>query len=66
MNKFQNLPELFFTKANLNINNEHLLTLEDSSKKVKSYKWSDTTNLVLKIHNFLEDKKLSDLSLIHI
>ena len=60
MNKFQNLPELFFTKANLNINNEHLLKLEDSSKKVKSYKWSDTTNLVLKIHNFLEDKKLSD------
>ena len=60
MNKFQNLPELFFTKANLNINNEHLLKLDDSSKKVKSYKWSDTTNLVLKIHNFLEDKKLSD------
>ena len=25
MDKFQNLPELFFTKANLNINNEHLL-----------------------------------------
>jgi len=60
MDKFQNLPELFFTKANLNINNEHLLKLDDSSKKVKSYKWSDTTNLVLKIHNFLEDKKLSD------
>ena len=60
MDKFKNLPELFFTKANLNINNEHLLKLDDSSKKVKSYKWSDTTNLVFKIHNFLEDKKLSD------
>ena len=60
MSKFQNLPELFFTKANLNNNNEHLLKLDDSSKKVKSLKWSDTTNLVLKIHNFLEDKKLSD------
>ena len=60
MDKFKNLPELFFTKANLNINNEHLLKLDDSSKKVKSYKWLDTTNLVLKIHNFLEDKKLSD------
>ena len=60
MDKFQNLPELFFTKANLNINNKHLLKLDDSSKKVKSYKWLDTTNLVLKIHNFLEDKKLSD------
>ena len=60
MNKFQNLPDLFFTKANLNNNNEHLLKLDDSSKKVKSLKWSDTTNLVLKIHNFLEDKKLSD------
>ena len=60
MSKFQNLPELFFTKANLNNNNEHLLKLDNSSKKVKSLKWSDTTNLVLKIHNFLEDKKLSD------
>ena len=60
MSKFQNLPELFFTKANLNNNNEHLLKLDDTSKKVKSLKWSDTTNLVLKIHNFLEDKKLSD------
>ena len=60
MNRFQNLPELFFTKANLNNNNEHLLKLDDSSKKVKSLKWSDTTNLVLKIHNFLEEKKLSD------
>ncbi len=60
MNKFQNLPELFFTKANLNNNNEHLLKLDDTSKKVKSLKWSDTINLVLKIHNFLEDKKLSD------
>ena len=60
MSKFQNLPELFFTKANLNNNNEHLLKLDDSSKKVKSLKWSDTTNLVLKVHNFLEDKKLSD------
>ena len=60
MSKFQNLPELFFTKANLNNNNEHLLKLDDTSKKVKSLKWSDTTNLVLKIHNFLEDKKLSN------
>ena len=60
MSKFQNLPELFFTKANLNNNNEHLLKLDDTSKKVKSLKWSDTTNLVLKVHNFLEDKKLSD------
>ena len=60
MNKFQNLPELFFAKANLNNNNEHLLKLDNSSKKVKSLKWSDTTNLVLKIHNFLEDKKLND------
>ena len=60
MSKFQNLPELFFTKANLNNNNEHLLKLDDTSKKVKSLKWSDTINLVLKIHNFLEDKKLSD------
>ena len=60
MNKFQNLPELFFTKANLNNNNEHLLELDSSSNEIKSLKWSDTKNLVFKIHNFLENKKLSD------
>ena len=60
MNKFQNLPELFFTKANLNNNNEHLLKLGSSSNEIQSLKWSDTKNLVFKIHNFLENKKLSD------
>lgn len=60
MNKFQNLPELFFTKANLNNNNEHLLKLDSSSNEIQSLKWSDTKNLVFKIHNFLENKKLSD------
>lgn len=60
MNKFQNLPELFFTKANLNNNNEHLLKLDGSSNQIQSLKWSDTKNLVFKIHNFLENKKLSD------
>ena len=60
MNKFQNLPDLFFTKANLNSNKEHLLKLDNSSNQIKSLKWSDTTNLVYKIHNFLENKKLSD------
>ena len=60
MNKFQNLPELFFTKANLNNNNEHLLKLDGSSNEIQSLKWSDTKNLVFKIHNFLENKKLSD------
>ena len=60
MNKFQNLPELFFTKANLNNNNEHLLKLDSSSNEIKSLKWSDTKNLVFKIHNFLENIKLSD------
>ena len=60
MNKFQNLPDLFFTKANLNSNKEHLLKLDNSSNQIKSLKWSDTTNLVYKIHSFLENKKLSD------
>lgn len=60
MNKFQNLPELFFTKANLNNNNDHLLKLDSSSNEIQSLKWSDTKNLVFKIHNFLENKKLSD------
>ena len=57
MNKFQNLPDLFFTKAKLNKNKEHLLKLDNSSNKIKSFKWSDTTNLIYKIHNFLENKK---------
>ena len=60
MNKFQNLPDLFFTKANLNSNKEHLLKLDNSSNQIKSLKWSDTTNLVYKIHSFLENKELSD------
>ena len=60
MNKFQNLPDLFFTKANLNSSKEHLLKLDNSSNQIKSLKWSDTTNLVYKIHSFLENKKLSD------
>ena len=29
MNKFQNLPDLLFTKANLNSNKEHLLKLDN-------------------------------------
>ena len=62
MNKFQNLPDLFFTKANLNSNKEHLLKLDNSSNQIKSLKWSDTTNLVYKIHSFLENKRLSDFN----
>ena len=59
MNKFQNLPALFFFKANKNLSNTHLLKIDAQSNQTKIWKWSDTKNLTLKIHNYLESKKLS-------
>ena len=59
MNKFQNLPSLFFFKANKNLNNTHLLKIDAQTNQTKIWKWSDTKNLTLKIHNYLESKKLS-------
>ena len=60
MSKYQNLPDLFFSKAEENLDNQHLLKLDNNTSKINSWKWLDTKNLVLKIHKFLEARKLSD------
>ena len=60
MNKFNNLPELFYFQADKNENNQHLLKL-DSNNQVVSMSWLDTKNLTKKIHNFLANKYLVEL-----
>ena len=60
MNKFNNLPELFYYQADKNENNQHLLKL-DSNNQVISMSWLETKNLTTKIHNFLANKYLGEL-----
>ena len=60
MNKFNNLPELFYFQADKNENNQHLLKL-DSNNQVVSMSWLETKNLTKKIHNFLANKYLVEL-----
>jgi long-chain acyl-CoA synthetase len=60
MNKFNNLPELFYFQADKNENNQHLLKL-DSKNQVVSMSWLETKNLTKKIHNFLANKYLGEL-----
>ena len=60
MNKFNNLPELFYFQADKNENNQHLLKL-DSNNQVVSMMWLETINLTKKIHNFLANKYLGEL-----
>ena len=60
MNKFNNLPELFYFQADKNENNHHLLKL-DSNNQVVSMSWLETKNLTKKIHNFLANKYLGEL-----
>ena len=60
MNKFSNLPELFFSKAEKNLDKIHLLSLDPNSNNIKKLKWFETKNLVLKIQNFLIDQDLED------
>ena len=60
MNKFNNLPELFYFQADKNENNQHLLKL-DSNNQVVSMCWLETKNLTKKIHNFLANKYLGEL-----
>ncbi len=60
MNKFNNLPELFYFQADKNENNKHLLKL-DSNNQVVSMSWLETKNLTKKIHNFLANKYLGEL-----
>ena len=60
MNKFNNLPELFYFQADKNENNHHLIKL-DSNNQVVSMSWLETKNLTKKIHNFLANKYLGEL-----
>ena len=60
MNKFNNLPELFYFQEDKNKNNQHLLKL-DSNNRVFSMSWLETKNLTKKIHNFLANKYLGEL-----
>ncbi len=60
MNKFNNLPELFYFQADKNENNNHLLKL-DSNDQVVSMSWLETKNLTMKINNFLANKYLGEL-----
>jgi long-chain acyl-CoA synthetase len=60
MNKFSNLPELFFSKAEKNLDKIHLLSLDPTSNKIKTLKWKETKNLILKIQNFLIGQRLED------
>ena len=60
MNKFNNLPELFYFQADKNENNQHLLKL-DPNNQVISMSWLETKNLTKKIHNFLANKYLGEL-----
>ena len=60
MNKFNNLPELFYFQADKNKNKQHLLKL-DSNNQVISMSWLETKNLTTKIHNFLANKYLGEL-----
>ena len=60
MNKFNNLPELFYFQADKNENNQHLLKL-DKNNQITSMSWLETKNLTNKIHNFLTNQHLDDL-----
>ena len=60
MNKFNNLPELFYFQADKNENNQHLLKI-DSNNQIVSMSWLETKNLTKKIHNFLVNKYLGEL-----
>ena len=60
MNKFNNLPELFYFQADKNENNQHLLKL-DKNNQITSMSWLETKNLTNKIYNFLTNQHLDDL-----
>jgi len=60
MNKFNNLPELFYFQADKNENNQHLFKL-DTNNQITSMSWLETKNLTNKIHNFLTNQHLDDL-----
>ena len=58
MSNYQNLPELFFSKAKENLNNQHLLKINNSTNEIDSWTWSNTYSLVNKIYQFINSQNL--------
>ena len=60
MNKLSSLPELFFSKAEKNLDKIHLLRADPFSREIHTIKWKDTKNLILKIQSYLIDQGLQE------
>src|SRR5210317_291443 len=58
MDKYQNLPELFFSKAQENLKNQHLLKINNTTNEIESWTWSDTLRSVNKIYQFINSQNL--------
>jgi long-chain acyl-CoA synthetase len=58
MNKYQNLPELFFSKAKENLKNQHLLKINNNTNQIESWTWSNTYSSVNKIYQFISSQNL--------
>ena len=58
MDKCQNLPELFFSKAQENFKNQHLLKINNTTNEIESWTWSDTLRSVNKIYQFINSQNL--------
>ena len=58
MDKCQNLPELFFSKAQENFKNQHLLKINSTTNEIESWTWSDTLRSVNKIYHFINSQNL--------
>ena len=58
MNKYQNLPELFFSKAKENLKNQHLLKINNNTNQIESWTWSNTYSSVNKIYQFINSQNL--------
>ena len=59
MNKYQNLPELFFSKSKENLKNQHLLKINNNTNQIESWTWSNTYSSVNKIFHLLNITFLS-------
>ena len=58
MSNYQNLPDLFFSKAKENLNNQHLLKINNSTNEIDSWSWSNTYSSVNKIYQFINSQNL--------
>ena len=58
MSKYQNLPDLFFSKAKANLNNQHLLKINNNTNEIESWTWSNTYSSVNKIYQFINSQNL--------